>query len=392
MEYSNIPNQSAIEYLPLTGLIPYARNARTHSEAQIAQLAGSIREFGFTNPVLIDSAGGIIAGHGRVMAGLLLGMETVPCIRLSHLTDAQRRAYILADNRLALNAGWDQEFLAVELDELRDLNFDITLMGFTTEELNDLIGTPNIGIDLDEVPTGPVVSVSRAGDVWRLGKHSLLCGDSSRDAAAFLSGVVPDLLFFDPPYEVADAWAMTVPTEKALVFTDHKHIREAMSVVLTYPVQYHFVWDTVISWYTQNRPLCRHRSAFYCAQVDGWDADAATCVDGKQRDEHTVLGGQAFAGDYHYKPLSGGRVRVTTLYQQSKTLDEAGNGKPVAWIRALLAGAQAREVYEPFAGTGATIIAAPGNCRVHAIEIDPLKCDVIVARWETATGGTAVRA
>lgn len=135
--------QSAIEYLPLTGLIPYARNARTHSEAQIAQLAGSIREFGFTNPVLIDGAGGIIAGHGRVMAGLLLGMETVPCIRLSHLTDAQRRAYILADNRLALNAGWDQDFLAVELDELRDLNFDMKLMGFDQQELNDLIGTPN---------------------------------------------------------------------------------------------------------------------------------------------------------------------------------------------------------------------------------------------------------
>ena len=143
LDNSTAVQQSAIEYLPLTGLIPYARNARTHSEAQIAQLAGSIREFGFTNPVLIDADGGIIAGHGRVMAGLKLGLESVPCIRLPHLSDAQRRAYILADNRLALNAGWDTEFLAVELDELRDLNFNMALMGFDQQELNDLIGTPN---------------------------------------------------------------------------------------------------------------------------------------------------------------------------------------------------------------------------------------------------------
>ena len=219
-----------------------------------------------------------------------------------------------------------------------------------------------------------------------------MCGDAAVDRHAFLAHVKPDLLFFDPPYEIVEAWSWTVPTAKALVFTDHKHIREAMSVVLQYPVNYHFVWDTVISWYTQNRPLCRHRSAFYCAQEHGCDADAATFIDGKQREEKVVEGGQAFAGDYHYKPLSGGRVRVTTVYQQGKTLDEAGNGKPVAWIRALLAGAEAREVFEPFGGTGATIVAAPPECRVHSIEIDPGKCDAIVARWESVTGEKAARA
>ena len=381
-----------VERRVIGSLLPAARNPRTHSDAQVDQIAASMREWGWTNPILVDEQGSIIAGHGRILAAQKLGFAEVPVMVATGWTEAQKRAYVIADNQLALNAGWDAEMLSVELDELRDLDFDLGLVGFSTDELNDLIGTPNTGFDPDEVPPAPVVPVSRTGDLWRLGKHSLLCGDASADAAAFLSGITPDLLFFDPPYESVDAWALTVPTEKALVFTDHKHIREAMGVVLSYPVQYHFVWDTVISWYTQNRPLCRHRSAFYCAQVDGWDADAATCVDGKQRDEHTVIGGQAFAGDYHYKPLSGGRVRVTTLYQQAKTLDEAGNGKPVAWVRALLAGAQAREVYEPFAGTGATIMAAPENCRVHAIEIDPLKCDVIVARWETATGGTATRA
>ena len=135
----------AIEYLPLTDLVPYARNARTHSPAQVSQIAASVREFGWTNPVLIDEEGGIIAGHGRVMAAQQLGMDQVPCIRLLGLTKTQQRAYALADNRLALNAGWDAEMLAVELDELRDDDFDLDLLGFEAAELNDLIGTPNTG-------------------------------------------------------------------------------------------------------------------------------------------------------------------------------------------------------------------------------------------------------
>ena len=134
----------AIEYLPLTDLVPYARNARTHSAAQVSQIAASVREFGWTNPVLVDDIGGIIAGHGRVMAAQLLGMDQVPCIRLLGLTKTQQRAYALADNRLALNAGWDAEMLAVELDELRDDGFNLSLLGFESEELNELIGTPNI--------------------------------------------------------------------------------------------------------------------------------------------------------------------------------------------------------------------------------------------------------
>ena len=381
-----------IVYRDVAQLQPYERNARTHSAEQIAQIARSIQEFGWTNPVLVDEAGGVIAGHGRLAAAQQLGMETVPTIRIGGLSDAQRRALVIADNQLALNAGWDRDVLAVELDGLRDLEFDLSLLGFERAELNDLIGTPNDGpLDEDEIPSSPASPVSKPGDVWLLGRHRLLCGDSAIDRGGFLVGVVPDLLFLDPPYEIADAWSWLVPTEKALVFTDHKHVREAMGIVLKYPVQFHFVWDTVISWYTPNRPLCRHRSAYYCAQEPNWNADAATYVDGKDRTEKIVIGGQAFDGDYHYKPLSGGRVRVSTLFRQGKTLDEAGNGKPVAWVRALLAGAEAKEVFEPFAGTGATIIAAPSGCRVHSIEIDPGKCDAIVARYEAATGEKAVR-
>lgn len=143
----------AVEYLPLADLVPYARNARTHSAAQVSQIAASVREFGWTNPVLVDEADGIIAGHGRVMAAQLLGMDQVPCIRLLGLTKAQQRAYTIADNRLALNAGWDAEMLAVELDELRDDDFDLDLLGFEAAELNNLIGTPNTGPDSpDEFP------------------------------------------------------------------------------------------------------------------------------------------------------------------------------------------------------------------------------------------------
>lgn len=378
---------------PVAALLPYARNSRTHSDEQVAQIAASIREFGFTNPVLVDHDNGIVAGHGRVMAAQLLGLHHVPTINVGWMTDTQRRAYIIADNKLAINAGWDNEALSLELSELGELGFDLDLLGFNEDEMDGLLAeeTPAGLTDEDAVPEVQPNPISKPGDMWQLGRHRLLCGDASQDADAFLSGIAPDMLYLDPPYEIEAAWGWIVGAPKALVFTDHKHIREAMGVVLKYPVIYHFVWDTIISWYTQNRPLCRHRSAFYCSNEPGWNADACTYVDGKEREEKTVIGGQAFAGDYHYQPLSGGRVRVTSVYKQGKTLDEAGNGKPVAWTRALLNGADARVVFEPFAGTGATIIAAPDECTIHAIEIDPGKVDLIVARWEQFTGGKATR-
>ena len=139
-----------VVYRKTDDLIPYARNARTHSEAQVGQIAGSIREFGFTNPVLIDEENGIIAGHGRVLAAQKLGMDTIPCITLKGLTDAQKRAYVIVDNRLAENAEWDFDLLAVELDELRDMDFDLNLTGFDNDILNDLIGTANTGFDLED--------------------------------------------------------------------------------------------------------------------------------------------------------------------------------------------------------------------------------------------------
>ena len=175
--------QLAVDYRPLDSLVPYARNARTHSEAQVAEIAGSIREFGFTNPVLIAEDGTLIAGHGRVLAARLLGMETVPAIALTGLSETQRRALVLADNRIALNAGWDEALLALELGDLKDAGVDLGIMGFEDGELDRLLAGTE---DADQGSTAPVVvpepprnPVSRTGDLWRLGDHRLLCGDAT---------------------------------------------------------------------------------------------------------------------------------------------------------------------------------------------------------------------
>lgn len=197
-----------IEVLSTNQLIPYARNSRTHSDEQVAQIASSIREFGFTNPVLIDAEDGIIAGHGRVMAANRLGLNEVPCIRLSHLTEAQKRAYVIADNKLALNSGWDDEMLKIELQELDELGFDLELTGFSTEELDiyldDAEEVPEGLTDEDEVPEPPAEPVTKLGDVWLLGKHRLMCGDSTCIDAVeqLMDGQKADMVFTDPPYGV----------------------------------------------------------------------------------------------------------------------------------------------------------------------------------------------
>jgi len=169
-----------IEQISVDCLIPYARNSRTHSDEQIAQIAASIKEFGFTNPVLTDGTNGIIAGHGRVLAARKLGMTEVPIIELSHLTEAQKRAYIIADNKLALNAGWDDEMLALELTELEELGFDLELTGFSLDEIADLIPEeiPPGLTDEDSCPGVQPDPITKLGDVWLLGKHRVMCGSS----------------------------------------------------------------------------------------------------------------------------------------------------------------------------------------------------------------------
>ena len=204
---------SRIELWPLDRLKPYAKNARTHSDAQVAQIAASIVEFGFTAPILVSEDGGILAGHGRLAAAQKLALDVVPVVVLDHLTPIQRRAYILADNQLALQAGWDQELLAVELADLSAAGFDLALTGFSDEELADLLGnieeteradedSPNGEPEDEDIPDAPVTPVSQPGDIWQLGAHRLICGDSTDPAvvAALMAGERAALLFTSPPY------------------------------------------------------------------------------------------------------------------------------------------------------------------------------------------------
>jgi ParB-like chromosome segregation protein Spo0J len=192
-----------IAWRPLGELIPYARNPRTHSDAQVAQIAASIRQFGWTNPLLVDSANGIIAGHGRVLAARKLGLDRVPVIELAHMTEAQKRAYVLADNQLALNAGWDEALLRLELADLSELGFDLGLIGFADGELERLLaGDGKAGLTEDDaVPELPEEAVTRPGDVWMLGEHRLLCGDATvpADLERVLAGQLADMTWTTRP-------------------------------------------------------------------------------------------------------------------------------------------------------------------------------------------------
>jgi ParB/Sulfiredoxin domain/DNA methylase len=204
------PPMPNIEMRPVSALKPYSQNARRHSRRQVRQIADSIRQFGFTNPVLVSDEGEIIAGHGRVMAAKELGLDRVPTLKLSHLTPEERRAYVLADNKLALNAGWDTEILAIELQALIDLEFDVTLTGFSLAEIDFTLdqareaSTETPDSPADRIPELQAVAVSRTGDLWHLGRHRILCGDarSPQDLGRVMDDEKADLIFTDPPYNV----------------------------------------------------------------------------------------------------------------------------------------------------------------------------------------------
>ena len=198
-----------LEQVPIDKLVPYARNARTHSKEQIAQLRASLREFGFVSPAVIDSKYNILVGHGRVQAAREEGYKTIPCVFAENLTDAQKRAYILADNQLALNAGWDEEMLSVELSDLKDESFDLSLLGFDEKDLEKLMAGPDDGgaqdDDFDLSAALEKASFVEKGDLWTVGKHRLLCGDatSPEDVERLMGGKIANLILTDPPYGVS---------------------------------------------------------------------------------------------------------------------------------------------------------------------------------------------
>ncbi|WP_347312032.1 site-specific DNA-methyltransferase [Defluviimonas sp. SAOS-178_SWC] len=387
----------AVDYRPVGDLIPYARNARTHSEAQVALIAGSIREYGFTNPVLVDGANGIIAGHGRVMAARQLGISAVPVIELAHLSEAQRRAYILADNRLAEQAGWDRDLLALELGDLRDLGVDLMELGFEAGEIDALFRSAEVDPREDVVPEVPEAPVSRPGDLWVLGSHRLLCGDatSGEAVARLLNGVIPHLMVTDPPYGVAydPAWrneaglSETKRTGKVLN-DDRADWRDAWAL---------FQGDVAYVWHG-----ALHAGTVAESLVASGFAIRSQIIWAKER---LVLS----RGDYHWqhepcwyavrtkaKGHWAGDRKQTTLWQiASRDQDAAtvhGTQKPVDCMRRpiLNNSSPGQAIYEPFSGSGTTLIAAETTGRAcHAMELDPAYVDVAVSRWQAFTGREA---
>jgi len=384
---------------PVAELIPYARNARTHSDAQVAQIAASIREFGFTNPILVDGERGVIAGHGRLLAARQLGLTEVPTIELSHLSPAQRRAYVLADNKLALNAGWDDEMLRLELAELQCEGFDLGLTGFSDGELGMFLADQTAGLtDPDEIPPSPETPVSQPGDIWQLGRHRLICGDSTEAAVveALLAGVAPHLMVTDPPYGVLydPAWrnaalAGSNTARIGKVLNDHRaDWREAWAL---FPGEVAYVWHGALHATTVAESLT----------ACGFDV-RAQIIWAKER---LVLG----RGHYHWQHepcwyavrnggtghWSGDRKQTTLWSIPSRDQDADtvhGTQKPVACMRRPIENnsSPGQAIYEPFSGSGTTLIAAEMTGRAcHAVELSPAYVDVAVLRWQAFTGHQA---
>jgi len=392
-----------ISHRALTGLIPYVNNSRTHDDAQVAQIAASIREFGFTNPILIDPDGGIIAGHGRVLAARKLKLKEVPCIELGHLTPAQRKAYVIADNKLALNAGWDFDLLRVELEQLADDGFNLDLTGFSEEELAALLAPePTQGLtDPDQTPEPPANPVSVLGDVWIMGAHRIVCGDSTTVEAVdkALNGVKPHLMVTDPPYGVEyDAdWR-----NKALRSDGTANGGRAIGKVLNddkadWRAAYDlFPGDVAYVWHAGNMAHTVAESLISCglhirAQII-WSKSQFVISRGDYHPQHEPCWYAVRKGKPgHY----GGGRKQSTLWQIDKPQkSETGHStqKPVECMKRPIENnsSPGQAVYEPFSGSGTTIIAGEmtGRC-IHAVELNPAYVDVAVTRWQDFTGQTA---
>lgn len=394
-------NLPVVESIDIESLIPYARNSRTHSDSQVAQIAASIKEFGFTNPVLIDGDGGIIAGHGRVMAARKLKLTEVPCIRLAHLTETQKRAYVIADNKLAMNSGWDNEMLKLEFAELTDEGFDLDLIGFSEDELAEILKDPEQlteGLtDEDAVPEIPIDPVSKPGDVWIMGKHRLMCGDSTSIEAleSLCAGQLVDMWLTDPPYNVAYEGktkdALTIKNDSMGNDDFRQFLRDcyvAADAVMK-PGAVFYIWHADSEGYN-------FRGA---AQDAGWKV--RQCLIWKK--SSMVMGRQ----DYHWKhePCLYGwkegaghlwatdRKQTTILeFDKPSRNGEHPTMKPVALFEyQLLNNTKGGDiVLDSFGGSGTTLLAAEKNGRIaRLMELDPKYCDVIVKRWQDFTGKIA---
>lgn len=383
-------------------LIPYARNSRTHSDEQVAQIAASIREFGFTNPVIVDEQNNIIAGHGRVLAANKLKLKEVPAIVVTGWTEAQKKAYVIADNKLALNAGWDEKMLSLEFDELQELGFDLALTGFTGDEILALKPLEEtVGLtDEDAVPEAPEQPVTIEGDIWMLGAHRLMCGDST-DAGSvtlLMGGLKADLLLTDPPYNVA----YEGKTKDALKIQNDKMSDGNFR-------------DFLVAAFTNADTVLREGGAFYiwhadsegfnfrgAAQEAGWKVRQCliwlknSMVLGRQdyqwRHEPCLYGWKE--GASHYWGSDRKQTTILEFDRPTKSIDHP-TMKPVSLIEYQVLNSTKKDdlVLDLFGGSGSTLIACEKtgrHCRM--MELDPKYCDVIIKRWQDFTGKKATMA
>ena len=374
-----------IKKIPVEKLIPYVRNSRTHSDAQVAQIAASIKEFGWTNPILVDGTNGIIAGHGRLLAARKLSQTEVPVIELAHMTESQKKAYVIADNQLAMNAGWDTSMLTLELSDLKEAGFSLDILGFDPKELDNLLEPEQVDglTDEDAVPDIPDEPVTKLGDIYQLGNHRLMCGDStSIDAVEkLMDGQKADMVFTDPPYNVAfngrSGKHDVIKNDNLPDIEFRNFIAEICSVIKLVDPKAYYIW-------------CNWK--FYGVLQDL--LEYKTCIVWAKN----VFGmGQGYRHQHEFCLFYGKIDEVvkneSDLWEIKKDTNYVHpTQKPVALsVRAFGNHIKLLNVLDLFGGSGSTLIGAEQTGRkAFLMELDPKYCDVIVKRWEDFTGKKAV--
>lgn len=403
-----IPNK--IELQKTAILLPYARNSRTHSDAQIQQIASSIKEFGFTNPILIDENNQIIAGHGRLSAAHLLKIKEVPCIRLAHLTEAQKKAYVIADNKLALNAGWDDAMLALELKDLESENFDLSLTGFNEDELAKLLVEAVEGqTDPDDVPEVQETAITVLGDIWTLGKHRLMCGDSTSidDFDRLVDGKKANLAFTSPPY---NAGSLNVAGQKGTQkkynsFDDNQTESEFFEFLSSNMKCLLSVCDEVF----YNIGLVENNKRTIIKLIDTFNSSFKDIIYWKKKTVaphiqkgiiNNLVEFIICFGDGKRKFLNA-QFNQGTYWNVIEGPNASGNEFakihkatfPVYLPENIINNFTSRNaiIIDCFGGTGTTMIACEKNDRsCFMMELDIKYCDVIIRRWQDFTGKNAV--
>ena len=379
------------ENVSIDKLKPYERNARTHSDAQVEKIAKSIKEFGFINPVLIDGNFGIIAGHGRVLGAKKLGMTEVPCLFVEDLTKAQKKAYILADNKLALDAGWDDEILKVELNELKDMNFDLSLTGFDDIEINGLEEPQEIVED--EVPEVDEKNepITQLGDIWQLGNHRLMCGDSIKeeDVAKLMNGNKADMVFTDPPYGYEYQSNMRTKSKKFDVLKNDDKTLDFMPRIKGICNGFVFVCTT---WKVLDQWLPLFNKYYDLSNMIIWDKGGGGIGDLK----HTFLTDyEIILCSNNGREITGKRIGSVWNIPKDNANDYVhATQKPIKLIATAIENTTKINdiILDVFGGSGSTLIACEQLDRTcYMMELDPKYCDVIIKRYENLTGKKAVK-